>query len=506
MAEIVLTTFNARFSHPSLGLRYLMANLGPLRERACLMEFDLEKRPEEALETILKGSPRIIGCAVHVWNHALTRHLATLLKQVRPEVLLVLGGPEVTHLPEDHPLALLADYRILGAGELIFGALCRAILAGNPPATRDLVAPDIDPAAIALPHAEYDATDLAHRYLYVESSRGCPYRCSFCLSANDAQVRRFPLTPFLAGLESLIAQGGRHFKFVDRTFNLGERHAGAILDFFLAHLTTTPDLFVHFEMMPDHLPEGLKRRLAAFPAGALQLEVGVQSFEPTVLAAIDRHQENQRVEENLRWLRNHTQAHLHTDLIVGLPGESPERFAAGFDRLHALDPHEIQVGILKRLPGTPLALHTPADFRFDLEPPYELLENQWFDFLTLRRFKRFSRYWDLVGNSGRFRATLNLAFENRSPFDTFLAFSDWLHATTGQTHQFALPRLTQLLEAGLGAVTGIDPARLSKTLELDQRSMHNTAKKAAAPTPPRQMRHLPSPYPPSTLEKKENPP
>ncbi|GAB0057533.1 hypothetical protein SIID45300_01863 [Candidatus Magnetaquicoccaceae bacterium FCR-1] len=506
MAEIVLTTFNARFSHPSLGLRCLMANLGPLRDSARLVEFDLEKRPEEALETLLKHSPRIIGCAVHVWNHTLTRHLASLLKQVRPEVILVLGGPEVSHLPADHPLVTLADYRILGAGELAFADLCRAILAGNPPASRDRIAPSPDPAALALPHAEYDATDLAHRYLYVESSRGCPYRCSFCLSANDLQVRRFPLEPLLAALENLIARGGRHFKFVDRTFNLGERHAGVILDFFLNHLAATPDLFLHFEMMPDHLPEGLKRRLSAFPAGSLQLEVGVQSFQPAVLAAIDRHQEQERVTENLRWLRTHTHAHLHTDLIVGLPGESPEPFAAGFDRLLALDPHEIQVGILKRLPGTPLALDTPADFRFDPEPPYELLENAQFDFMTLRRFKRLSRYWDLVGNSGRFRTTLQLAFENRSPFATFLAFSDWLHATTGQTHQIALPRLIQLVETGLREVTGIDPDRWSQALEVDRRSMHNTAKKAATHAPPRQMRHLPSTTQISTPHHEGEPP
>ncbi|MBF0417772.1 MAG: B12-binding domain-containing radical SAM protein, partial [Magnetococcales bacterium] len=442
--------------------------------------------------TLLHASPRIIGCAVHVWNHALTRRLATLLKQVRPEIILVVGGPETSHLPQNHPLVALADYRILGEGELAFAALCQAILAGETPAERDIVAPLVPPHALTLPHAEYDATDLAHRYLYVESARGCPYRCSFCLSANDAQVRRFPLEPFLRALEQLIARGGRHFKFVDRTFNLGERHAGAILDLFLRHLADSPDLFVHFEMMPDHLPEGLKRRLAAFPAGSLQLEVGVQSFEPAVLAAIDRHQENARVEENLRWLRTHTRAHLHTDLIIGLPGETQEQFGSGFDRLYALHPHEIQVGILKRLPGTPLARATPDETRFDPDPPYELLENPQFDFMTLRRFKRFSRYWDLVGNSGRFRTTLAVAFEQRSPFETFLAFSDWLHATTNQTHRIALPRLIRLVEEGLMAVAGSAPERLSQALEVDQRAMHPGETKVVTPTPSRQMRHQPS--------------
>ncbi|MBF0342512.1 MAG: cobalamin-dependent protein, partial [Magnetococcales bacterium] len=285
MAEIVLIAFNARFSHPSLGSRCLLANLGTMRERARLVEFDLEKRPEEALESILQENPRLVGCGVYVWNTLLVTRFATLLKRVRPSVTLVVGGPEAGAALENHPLAQLADYRIVGEGESAFHDLCQAILAGTPPPRGRIDAAPPNLEKIQLPYANYNDQDLAHRHLYVESSRGCPYRCAFCVSALDHPVRRFPRQPFLEALQELFERGGRHFKFVDRTFNLGKIHATAILDFFLARIDT-PGLFVHFELMPDRLTTEIKTRLAAFPAGALQLEAGIQSLEPRVLQAI----------------------------------------------------------------------------------------------------------------------------------------------------------------------------------------------------------------------------
>ncbi|MBF0212349.1 MAG: B12-binding domain-containing radical SAM protein [Magnetococcales bacterium] len=490
MAEIVLTTFNARFSHPSMGLRCLLANLGPWRHQTRLIEFDLERRPEEAVEIILAEQPRLVGCGVYVWNTELVTRFATLLKAIRPQTLLILGGPEAGHALDDHPLARLADHRVSGEGDAIFSTLCDALLIEGASLPRKIIAPAPDLTTLRFPYDEYDDQDLAHRHLYVESSRGCPYLCAFCLSALDEQVRRFPLQPFLAQLERLIQRGARHFKFVDRTFNLGELHAGAILDFFLARLET-PGLFVHFEMVPDRLTPGIQARLAAFPAGSLQLELGVQSFNPEVLRKIQRHQDNDRAETHLRWLLTATHAHLHTDLIIGLPGETLESFAHGFDRLLAVRPHEIQVGILKRLAGTPLTGLTAAEeMIFDPAPPYELLSSRHLDFMTLRRLKRFARYWDLVGNSGRFPETLRIAFADRSPFATFLAFADWLHAATGQTHQIALPRLAKLVEEGFSALAGLDPDRIAQAVARDLRHHQRPESSRIGNPPARQRRHL----------------
>jgi len=150
----------------------------------------------------------------------------------------------------------------------------------------------------------------------------------------------------------LLDRGLRQFKFVDRTFNLNLNISKAILQFFLERYR--PGLFLHFEMIPDRLPEALRSLIRQFPPGALQFEVGIQTFNETVSGLISRRQDNLKLEDNLRFLRNETGVHIHTDLIVGLPGEDLASFAAGFDRLVAMNPQEIQVGILKRLRGTPL--------------------------------------------------------------------------------------------------------------------------------------------------------
>jgi hypothetical protein len=178
----------------------------------------------------------------------------------------------------------------------------------------------------------------------------------------------------------------------------------------------------------------------------LQFEVGIQTFNPEVQKLISRRQDSDKTCENLRWLRSETGVHVHADLIAGLPGESVESIAAGFDRLYALRPQEIQVGMLKRLRGTPIVRHD-AEWQMVYSPhaPYEVLSTKLIDFPTMCRLRRFSRYWDLIANSGRFVHSLPVLLEGQSPFATFMSLSDWLFATTRQTHAIALVRLFELL-------------------------------------------------------------
>ena len=248
---------------------------------------------------------------------------------------------------------------------------------------------------------------MAHRLIYVEASRGCPFSCEFCLSSLDIPVRQAPLPALLSHLQRLLDRGVRQFKFVDRTFNLNLETARTILEFLLER--HQPGRFFHFEMVPDRLPDALRELIARFPAGALQFEVGVQTFNAEVAARISRRQDYARLEDNFRFLREQTGVHIHADLIVGLPGESLESFAAGFDRLIALGPHEIQVGILKRLRGTPIVRHD-AEWQmvYSPHPPYEILQNRLIDFRQMQKLRRFARYWDLVGNSGNFVETTPL--------------------------------------------------------------------------------------------------
>jgi radical SAM superfamily enzyme YgiQ (UPF0313 family) len=514
---IVLATLNAKFIHASLGLRCLLANMdlhgGPsLRAHTQLREFTIGQRPIQIAEELLALAPKVIGLGVYIWNVVETTQLVRLLKTLRPDIKIVLGGPEVSHETGEQEICRLADHVITGWGDVSFPKLCRALLDGPPPLMKIIPGQQPPISELALPYTEYTAQDLAKRLLYVEASRGCPFTCEFCLSSLDKTAWAFELDGFMAEMDALYQRGARNFKFVDRTFNLKVDVSVRILQFFLDRMKNeagragaegaagdagaAPPLFVHFEVVPDSLHERLKALIAQFPAGSLQFEVGIQSFNPEVQQRISRRQDNDKTADNLRWLVNESQAHVHADLIFGLPGETLESFADGFDRLHALGPHEIQFGILKRLRGTPIARHT-ADFAmlYDPQPPYTILQTGAVDFVTMQRIQRFARYWEMVANSGRFAAALGLllctaalapeaasapqlgavpasgpGLVAASAFWRFLAFSDWLWHTTGKTHEFALEKLVDLLFDHLTGVRGLAAGAVRAALLLDYRA------------------------------------
>jgi radical SAM superfamily enzyme YgiQ (UPF0313 family) len=445
MAEIVLSTLNAKYIHTGFGLRYLMANLGGLKSRARLIEFDLQQRAVDVAETLLAEHPKIVGLGVYIWNATQMAELAPVLKRAAPDVFLVLGGPEISHETERQALAQWADCIIAGEADIEFSKLCNRVLEGKPPGERILrpVAPDLE--TLAMPYDLYDDEAIANRVVYVETSRGCPFSCEFCLSSLETAVRRFPLEAFLVEMDKLIARGARQFKFVDRTFNIHLPSAKAVLEFFLERFK--PGMFLHFEMVPDRIPPELRDTLARFPAGSIQLEIGVQTFNPEVAARIGRRQDYQALEENFHYLRGSTRAHLHADLIFGLPGETLDSVGAGFDRLLALGPQEIQVGILKRLRGAPISRHDQEwDMAYNPCPPYEILRNSAIGFFDMQRLRRFARYWDLTVNSGKFLESAPLIWEGAaSAFAEFMAWSDWLFAQVGRQHGIALGRLAELL-------------------------------------------------------------
>jgi len=246
----------------------------------------------------------------------------------------------------------------------------------------------------------------------------------------------------------------------------------AILEFFLERYQ--PGHFFHFEMIPDRLPETLRAIIAKFPPGALQFEVGIQTFNEDAGARIKRRQDYRKLTDNLHFLREQTGVHVHADLIVGLPGETGESFAAGFDRLIALRPQEIQVGILKRLRGTPIVRHDEEwQVVYNAHPPYEILQNKLIDFATMQRLRRFARYWDLVGNSGNFIETTPLLWSSEtsagesSPFHSFLQWTEWLYRRIGRTDGIALVRLMELLFQFLTGERKLAPARVAGRLWAD---------------------------------------
>jgi len=472
--NIILTTINAKWIHPSLALRLLKANLGSLEEFCEIIEFALRQPLHEKLDQLLAalannscaGSTRILGISVSIWNHTATIELLKALEQTWSEnqaikPIIVLGGPEVTHLPPDSEIFNFADYVIRGEGEIAFRSLCESILqddnrfscAGVQNAAGSEQPSFIDARSgaaldeIKTAYHLYTDEDVTKKLIYVESSRGCPFRCEFCMSASDRTVREFPLEPFLAEMDTLIQRGAKTFKFLDRSFNTNIKRSLRIIEFFqnkIKQNSSSPcppcspclreknfqPLVVHFEMVPSIFPAELREALTRFPPGTLRLEIGIQTLNEEAAARIGRPSNPEKELETLRFLREETNAVIHADLIAGLPGEDLASFGRGFDKLlnvliniksYNVNKFEIQVGILKLLPGAVISRYNEAfRMRYNPLPPYEIEETSLITATDLRRIKNFSRFWELIVNRGLFKITKELSF------DKFILLSDEL--------------------------------------------------------------------------------
>ena len=475
--NILLTTLNARYAHSAIGLRYLYANLHEFQKNAHILEFSINDAMQSVAEQILDTKPDLVGIGVYIWNALEVSELVHILKKVSPQTLIVLGGPEVSYTPF-RVCFDRADYIIQGEGENSFYELCKD-LSSHWLASKIDEKPKIIPIKLpklkelCLPYQYYTDEDIQNRYIYVEISRGCPFLCEFCLSSLDEKVRTFDIDAVIEEFETLWQRGARNFKFVDRTFNINIRVANKILDFFLAK---EPPYFAHFEVIPDHFPQALRQKIKRFPHGALQLEIGIQTLNTDIAANISREIKRDKIEENISFLENETDAHIHLDLIVGLPGESLESFGANLDALVAMSRCEIQIGILKKLSGTHIDRHdTNYGMVYSEIPPYDILKNAQLSFQEIQIMKRFARFWDLTYNSGNFKKTIPLLWENSSVFTNFYAFTLWLYKQTLSTYKISLDRLSELLFTYLTEQKEIAPQRVADAMALDLLSLKGRA-------------------------------
>ncbi len=444
--DILLCTLNSTYQHSSFGLRYIYANLGPeLQPRCKIIESTIKENPRNLIEKILAYSPRIVGFSVYIWNTLETLESIMLLKKISPETIVVLGGPEISYETESQEHLKWADYVIKGEADFSFREFCLDVLVRNNRPTKQILSAELpDISKIVLPYSLYSDADIKNRVIYVEASRGCPYKCEYCLSSLDKSVRNFDIELFLAEMKVLLERGVRCFKFVDRTFNLSPTTSTRILSFFLEHIKL--GLFLHFELVPDRLPVEIRELIKLFPVGSLQFEVGIQTLNPVVAKNISRNNNLAKVAENFNFIREQTQVHTHADLIVGLPGETLESFAAGFDQLAHYGPDEIQVGILKRLKGTPIARHE-AGFKmlYSEAPPFQIISTNTMDYGTLQKMNRFAKFWDLYANSGEFKQFMTWLKSNSpdSYFAGFFEFSEYLSKMFNDTHGLALASLAE---------------------------------------------------------------
>ena len=470
--KIILTTLNSRYTHSSLGLRYLYANLKELQENASILEFSINDALQSVAEKILMNSPNIVGIGVYIWNALEASELVQIIKKVSPQTTVILGGPEVSYAPLRVNFDN-ADFIIQGEGDTAFYGLCKNIINATPPENKIIKMSMPSLKEIELPYKYYTDEDIQNRYIYVELSRGCPFECEFCLSSMDEKVRAFNLDKVLEEFENLWQRGARNFKFVDRTFNLNMRTANRILDFFLEK---EEPYFAHFEVIPDHFPASLRKKISQFPHGALQLEIGIQTLNPEIANNISRQLLLDKIEENIIFLENETEAHIHLDLIVGLPGETLESFGKNLDELVRLSSCEIQIGILKKLSGTHISRHdeTFGMVYSDL-PPYDILKNNQLSFHDIQIMKRFARFWDLTYNSGNFKNSIDLVWQEESVFENFYKLGMWIYEQTNSTWMISLQRLGELLFLYLTEVKDLAPEMVAQKMLEDMMKLKGRA-------------------------------
>ena len=481
--KIILTTLNSRYTHTSLGLRYIYANMQELTCKTQLLEFSINDALQSVAEKILDHSPSIIGLGVYIWNASQIKELIEIIKKVSPQTTIILGGPEVSYEPFRVDYSL-ADYILQGEGDTSFYKLVKNILQNNP--LPRIIKPVIeDLKQVNLPYDFYTDEDIKNRYIYVEASRGCPFLCEFCLSSIDEKIRTFDLDKLIEAFEKLWQRGARNFKFVDRTFNINMRLANRILDFFLSK---EGEYFAHFEVIPDHFPDSIKEKIALFPHGALQLEIGIQTLNELIAENISRPLKIEKIKENIAFLENETHAHIHLDLIVGLPGEDLESFGKNLDTLVGMSSCEIQVGILKKLSGTTIDRHDREyGMVYSEIPPYDILKTRELSFKDIQNMKRFARFWDIYYNSGNFKHTMELLKQNGAIYENFKNLSLWIYEQTDSTYKISLERQGELLFEFLTcklqlAKEIVAKAMLEDTLKIKGRSVASYLKPYHTPS------------------------
>ena len=442
--NVVLSTLNSKFIHSSLALRYLKAYGEAHGQAYDIVEYTINMPVLHILSDITEHDIDVLGFACYIWNIEMTLHVVDMVKAVRPDIKIVLGGPEVSFTADE----LLErcpniDYIVQGEGEEAFHALVTALQLGNDgldpviPGVRgcrdgsilgSLEAVEIsDLSSIPFPYTEEDMDDLEHKIIYYESSRGCPFSCQYCLSGNKNTVRFFPQERTLEELQWFIDHGVKQVKFVDRTFNCAPHHHRPLMEFMRDSDT---DMNFHLEMEPELMTEWETNILCETPPGRIQIEVGVQSTHKKTLDAINRYNDWPYIQKSIRPIIQAGRTHVHMDLIVGLPHEDFKRFGQSFNDLFSLQPHALQIGFLKLLKGS--GVRRMREYKYVADPlaPYEVLSTHVLPYDDVRFLKYFEDVFERFYNSERFRTTFGYIGQQliHGETDAFTYFCDMTRA------------------------------------------------------------------------------
>lgn len=434
--KFVLSTLNAKYIHTSLALRWLyVANKDKFN--VSYIEFVIKENINSVAQQLIETDCDVLGLSVSIWNVRQTQTLIQLLKEKKPELIIFVGGPEVTYEPEFFLKNWEIDYVISGEGEFVSGQLFEALQQGirevDIPGvsyighiSRTIVQADIEKLILLdSPYQlEEDKEALINRVVYLETSRGCPYQCQYCLSSLEKGVRYFPKEYIYDNLSYLIQSDAKLIKFLDRTFNLNKTHTYNVFNFLIENYR--PNLSCQFEIYADLLDdEKIAFLNNNLPKDYFRFEIGIQStYEPTNLE-VKRRQDFDLLSKNIKLLMEGGKIDLHLDLIAGLPFETYERFKKSFNDVFALGAKEVQLGFLKMLRGTNLRRNAAKyGYKYDELPPYEI---EYSDSISAEEItlihnaeEALDRYW----NSGRFDRSLTFVFENFYPNRYFEFFEE----------------------------------------------------------------------------------
>ncbi|TVR33243.1 MAG: DUF4080 domain-containing protein [Spirochaetaceae bacterium] len=418
----VLLGINGRFSHTNLALRYLRNEIRAAGHTAQIVEFDITTRRQDVLERLALAQPQVLLLSVYVWNALLIRLLLPDIRALLPACRLILGGPEVSYSAaawiEAHPEI---DVIVTGHAEQ---ALRHLAASGFECEKRVVSVPNRSFAAIPFPYLEEDFAGLSHRYVYYESSRGCPCSCSYCVSGRDDQAADFRSVQMTCDeLQRIMSQEHRWpappiVKLVDRTFNARPTRARAIWRYLIGAETNAT---FHFEVHPAFLSDEDLELLAGAPPGRFQFEIGVQSVHRATLRSVGRAQNWQRVRPRVQRLIEAGTVAVHLDLIAGLPREDIAQLARSIDDIMALKPTRFDLGFLKSLPGTAIRAQSEANGQLAMrDPPYQVLQNRWLTLSDFSRLRRIGELIDALWNSCRLEAAVDaLALQHGGYYGAF---------------------------------------------------------------------------------------
>jgi len=456
--KTVIVAINAKYDHEGLAAWCLKAACLKRGVDVTVLQYSINDSLQKIWSEIMDEEPDVACFSCYIWNRVLVQNLISDLKKVRPDTIIVVGGPEVCYDGSgDDFRSCGADYVIRGEGE---DRLPRLLLELDGRMADETVSNYVSPFIPGYLERIRD------RIAYIESSRGCPYNCSYCLSSIDRGVRCFPLEEVFAGIDALVGAGARVIKFVDRSFSVNRRHSMEIWEYIRRF--SPEDVTFHFEINPDRLSDEQMEILSSMPKGLVQVEAGIQSTNLETLRAVSRTMDADLALDNLKIITAWGNIHVHTDLIAGLPHEDLDSFRKSFNAVYGVKAHHLQLGFLKLLPGTRIRIEAEQhNYRYRSCPPYEVLSNRYMTAREITMLKGVEEALDRFYNTGRLTFTLEYA-ETLFPsaFDMYLSLSRWLKERKLLFMPLSAIRLYELFR-DFSLDAGADPEILEGLLCLD---------------------------------------